>query len=63
MTVRHSDTKSRWHSGIARNCIEANRLQGVVGVGDIVAECFERIGVTAAKLTELAVIAEQKTTI
>jgi hypothetical protein len=24
----------------------------------IVAECFERIGVTAAKLTELAVIAE-----
>src|SRR5438105_15710919 len=25
----------------------------------IVAECFERIGVTAAKLTELAVIAEQ----
>jgi ATP-dependent Clp protease ATP-binding subunit ClpA len=27
----------------------------------IVAECFERIGVTAAKLTELAVIAEQKT--
>ncbi len=26
----------------------------------IVAECFERIGVTAAKLTELAVIAEQK---
>ena len=27
----------------------------------IVAECFERIGVTAAKLTELAVIAEQRT--
>ena len=26
----------------------------------IVAECFERIGVTAAKLTELAVIAEQQ---
>ena len=26
----------------------------------IVAECFERIGVTAAKLTEMAVIAEQK---
>lgn len=26
----------------------------------IVAECFERIGVTAAKLTELAVIAEQR---
>ncbi|HZY87984.1 MAG TPA: hypothetical protein VFE78_24325, partial [Gemmataceae bacterium] len=26
----------------------------------IVAECFERIGVTAAKLTELAVIAEHK---
>lgn len=26
----------------------------------IVAECFERIGVTAAKLTELAVIAEQE---
>jgi hypothetical protein len=25
----------------------------------IVAECFERIGVTAARLTELAVIAEQ----
>jgi hypothetical protein len=25
----------------------------------IVAECFERIGVTAAKLTELAVMAEQ----
>ena len=25
----------------------------------IVAECFEKIGVTAAKLTELAVIAEQ----
>jgi hypothetical protein len=25
-----------------------------------VAECFERIGVTAAKLTELAVIAEQE---
>lgn len=27
----------------------------------IVAECFERIGVTAAKLTELAVLAEQET--
>jgi ATP-dependent Clp protease ATP-binding subunit ClpA len=27
----------------------------------IVAECFERIGVTAAKLTELAVLAEQHT--
>lgn len=26
----------------------------------IVAECFERIGVTAAKLTELAVLAEQQ---
>ena len=26
----------------------------------IVAECFERIGVTAAKLTELAVMAEQQ---
>jgi hypothetical protein len=26
----------------------------------IVADCFERIGVTAAKLTELAVIAEQQ---
>jgi hypothetical protein len=26
----------------------------------IVAECFERIGVTAAKLTELAVLAEHK---
>jgi ATP-dependent Clp protease ATP-binding subunit ClpA len=26
----------------------------------IVAECFERIGVTAAKLTELAVLAEQR---
>lgn len=26
----------------------------------IVAECFERIGITAAKLTELAVIAEQQ---
>jgi hypothetical protein len=25
-----------------------------------VAECFERIGVTAAKLTELAVIAEHQ---
>lgn len=28
----------------------------------IVAECFERIGVTAAKLTELAVLAEQEST-
>jgi hypothetical protein len=28
--------------------------------GSIVAECFERIGVTAAKLTELAVMAEQQ---
>ena len=28
----------------------------------IVAECFERIGVTAAKLTELAVLAEQQAT-
>jgi hypothetical protein len=28
----------------------------------IVAECFERIGVTAAKLTEQAVIAEHHTT-
>ena len=27
----------------------------------IVAECFERIGVTAAKLTELAVLAERET--
>ena len=26
----------------------------------IVAECFERIGVTAAKLTELAVLAERE---
>lgn len=28
--------------------------------GSIVAECFEKIGVTAAKLTELAVMAEQQ---
>jgi ATP-dependent Clp protease ATP-binding subunit ClpA len=27
----------------------------------LVAECFERVGVTAAKLTELAVLAEQQT--
>jgi hypothetical protein len=26
----------------------------------IVAECFERVGVTAAKLTELAVLAERE---
>ncbi|MSR30659.1 MAG: hypothetical protein EXR99_04055 [Gemmataceae bacterium] len=28
--------------------------------GSVVAECFERIGLTAAKLTELAVLAEQR---
>ena len=31
----------------------------LTAANSIVAECFERIGVTAAKLTELAVIAEQ----
>jgi ATP-dependent Clp protease ATP-binding subunit ClpA len=31
----------------------------LTAAGSIVAECFERIGVTAAKLTELAVMAEQ----
>ena len=28
--------------------------------GSVVADCFERIGITAAKLTELAVLAEQE---
>jgi ATP-dependent Clp protease ATP-binding subunit ClpA len=32
----------------------------LTATNSIVAECFERIGVTAAKLTELAVIAEQQ---
>ena len=32
----------------------------LTSTNSIVAECFERIGVTAAKLTEMAVIAEQK---
>ena len=32
----------------------------LTSANSIVAECFERIGVTAAKLTEMAVIAEQK---
>jgi hypothetical protein len=32
----------------------------LTATNSIVAECFERIGVTAAKLTELAVIAEQE---
>ena len=32
----------------------------LTATNSIVAECFERIGVTAAKLTELAVIAEHK---
>ena len=31
----------------------------LTSANSIVAECFERIGVTAAKLTELAVMAEQ----
>jgi len=31
----------------------------LTATNSIVAECFERIGVTAAKLTELAVISEQ----
>ena len=33
----------------------------LTAANSIVAECFERIGVTAAKLTELAVMAEQHT--
>jgi ATP-dependent Clp protease ATP-binding subunit ClpA len=33
----------------------------LTAANSIVADCFERIGVTAAKLTELAVIAEQTT--
>jgi len=32
----------------------------LTATNSIVAECFERIGVTAAKLTELAVLAEQQ---
>jgi hypothetical protein len=32
----------------------------LTATNSIVAECFERIGVTAAKLTELAVLAEQE---
>lgn len=32
----------------------------LTAANSIVAECFERIGVTAAKLTEMAVIAEQE---
>ncbi len=33
----------------------------LTATNSIVAECFERIGVTAAKLTEMAVLAEQQT--
>jgi len=39
--------------GVARRLISL-----LTAANSIVAECFERIGVTAAKLTELAVIAE-----
>lgn len=43
-----------------RNCITPMDLliSLLTAANSIVAECFERIGVTAAKLTELAVIAE-----
>jgi ATP-dependent Clp protease ATP-binding subunit ClpA len=34
----------------------------LTATNSIVADCFERIGITAAKLTELAVLAEQQST-
>jgi len=48
----------------ADNCRRVTPIDLLISLfttpNSIVAECFERIGVTAAKLTELAVIAEQQ---
>jgi hypothetical protein len=46
-----------------RTCITPGDLliTLLTATNSIVADCFERIGVTAAKLTELAVLAEQQT--
>src|SRR2546429_6147910 len=56
--LRESFTRALDHG---RNCITPMDLliSLLTASNSIVAECFERIGVTAAKLTELAVMAEQ----
>ena len=57
--LRESFTRALDHG---RNCITPMDLliSLLTASNSIVAECFERIGVTAAKLTELAVMAEQQ---
>jgi ATP-dependent Clp protease ATP-binding subunit ClpA len=59
--LRESYTRALDHK---RACITPMDLliSLLTATNSIVAECFERIGVTAAKLTELAVIAEQQAT-
>jgi len=57
--LREAHTRARDHN---RSCVTPMDLliSLLTATNSIVAECFERIGVTAAKLTELAVIAEQQ---
>jgi ATP-dependent Clp protease ATP-binding subunit ClpA len=56
--LREANQRARCHG---RNCMTSMDLliSLLTASNSIVAECFERIGVTAAKLTELAVMAEQ----
>jgi ATP-dependent Clp protease ATP-binding subunit ClpA len=55
------DSQSRAHDHRRRRITPMDLLISLLTApNSIVAECFERIGVTAAKLTELAVIAEQQ---
>lgn len=57
--LREAYTRARDHRRSAVTPMDL-LISLLTASNSIVAECFERIGVTAAKLTELAVLAEQQ---
>src|SRR5262245_34573849 len=56
--------RDAYHRALANNRRQISAMDLLISMlttpNSIVAECFERIGITAAKLTELAVIAEHR---
>ena len=57
--LREAYARARDHDRLAVTPMDL-LISLLTAANSIVAECFERIGVTAAKLTELAVLAEQQ---
>lgn len=55
--LREAQTRACGHDRCKITCMDL-LISLLTAANSIVAECFERIGVTAAKLTELAVMAE-----